>query len=88
MGRSSMCAFEAAITILAAKNLTVSEHSLHDMIDTDARLLKAAIVEFKYKLKDIKDSFVLRLYADCEDLVTRAEAAVVVFHRNGATQQS
>ncbi|KAM0188054.1 hypothetical protein ACHAPI_010831 [Fusarium lateritium] len=85
---SSMCAFEAAITVLSTKNLTVSEHNLRDLLDADASLLKSSMVEFKYRLGEIKDSSVLRLYAGCEDLVARAEAAVVKFRENNAAQQS
>ncbi|KAJ4246524.1 hypothetical protein NW762_013464 [Fusarium torreyae] len=84
---SSTCACEAAITILATNNLTLSEHDLHDSIDSDAEKINVALEEFKQRIQDSGEAFLQSSYGLCLDLSTRAAASVARFREGASVEQ-
>ncbi|KAM0551822.1 hypothetical protein ACHAPJ_008157 [Fusarium lateritium] len=84
---SSTCACEAAITILAANNLTLTEHDLHDSIDSDADKIRIALEEFKQRIRDSDEAFLQTSYALCLDLSTRAASSVTKFREGASVEQ-
>ncbi|KAF4952967.1 hypothetical protein FSARC_12506 [Fusarium sarcochroum] len=65
---SSTCACEAAITILAANNLTLSEHDLHDSVDSDAEKIRISLEEFKQRIHDSGEAFLQTSTSKMEEL--------------------
>ncbi|KAF5018002.1 hypothetical protein F66182_10028 [Fusarium sp. NRRL 66182] len=83
---NSNCACEAAITILAANNLTLSEHDLHDSIDSDTLNITVALAEFKQRIENTDERFLQDSYAMCLDLSQRAERAATRFREEAAAE--
>lgn len=80
--RSTTCAFQAAITVLAANNITVSEHDLHDQLDPDAQRADEAMTELERRLQEADDPLLRSVSTVCSDLCRRASLAVRKFRDN------
>ncbi|KPM43826.1 hypothetical protein AK830_g2784 [Neonectria ditissima] len=81
---SATCACQAAITVLAAQNLTLSQHYLHDQIEEDGMRIQRGIEQLEKNLCDAKDPYLNTIHSVCSDLGKRAALAVVKFHENAA----
>ncbi|KAH7007532.1 hypothetical protein EDB80DRAFT_645900 [Ilyonectria destructans] len=78
------CACQAAITVLAAKNLTLSEHDLHEQIDADEERVEKATKQLEQRVYNSDDTYLRTIHSVCSDLGSRATLAVLKFHENSA----
>ncbi|KAH7136291.1 hypothetical protein EDB81DRAFT_886409 [Dactylonectria macrodidyma] len=76
---------DAAITILAAKILILSEHDLHGQISSDGNRIEMAVEQLEQRLRDTDDAYLRGIHTVCSDLSRRAALAVVKFDKSSAT---
>ncbi|CAM1507604.1 Fc.00g072450.m01.CDS01 [Cosmosporella sp. VM-42] len=83
---SSTCTLHAAVTVLLANTLTVSEHDLHDHLDADIKTIQASLSEIERRLQD-REIPVLRMALNMSyDLSTRATAALARFYESSSIE--
>jgi hypothetical protein len=71
------CAYQAALVILIANNLTVSLHTHHDWIDYDAGLIDESVAALDKRIRDAGNLPVIRnVLTACSELNQRAKLAV------------
>ncbi|VUC36867.1 unnamed protein product [Clonostachys rosea] len=74
---SVTCAYQAALVILIANNLTVSLHTHHDWIDYDAQLIDESVGALDKRIRDAGNLPVIRnVLTACSRLNQRAKIAV------------
>ncbi|KAF5682501.1 hypothetical protein FCIRC_4935 [Fusarium circinatum] len=81
-------ATQAAMTVLAANNITLSEHNLHDSIDKDQQRLHIAHGEISGRLKeeDPTGSFE-HSFNTCGELIIKARESVQRFNENKQVEE-
>ncbi|KAF5990088.1 hypothetical protein FBULB1_284 [Fusarium bulbicola] len=86
--RTCTHATQAAMTVLAANNITLSEHNLHDSIDKDQQRLHIAHGEVSGRLKeeDPTGSFE-QSFNTCGELIIKARESVQRFHESKQTEE-
>lgn len=77
--RSSTCVCEAAITVLAANNMTLGLHDVPRSIKEDEAKIDTALKEFEERLQGSNDEFLSKMYTECKSLSERAAVAADKF---------
>ncbi|KAF5612510.1 Alkylated DNA repair alkB like 8 [Fusarium sp. NRRL 25303] len=75
-------ATQAAMTILAANNITLSEHDLHDSIDKDQERLHIAHGEVSDRLDEDPTRSTEKSFNTCGELIIKARESVRQFNEN------
>ncbi|KAK7415719.1 hypothetical protein QQX98_005632 [Neonectria punicea] len=78
---SATCAYQAAVTILAAKNLTLHEHDLHELIDSDQDRIETSVRQLELRLQDSEDPYLRAVHSVCSNLSQRAAVVVSSFDK-------
>lgn len=60
--------------------MTLSEHDLHEQIDSDESRIEKAVEQFQQRLYDSDDAYLRAIHSVCSDLSRRAALAVVKYH--------
>ncbi|KAI1029505.1 hypothetical protein LB504_010788 [Fusarium proliferatum] len=81
-------ATQAAMTILAANNITLSEHGLHDSIDKDQQRLHIAHGEVSDRLDEDPTRSTEKLFNTCGELIIKARESVRQFNENKSMEES
>ncbi|KAH7172878.1 hypothetical protein DER46DRAFT_212749 [Fusarium sp. MPI-SDFR-AT-0072] len=85
---SSTLATQAAMTILVANNITLSEHDLHDSTDKDQERLHVAHGEVSDRLEEDSTGSTEKSFNTCGELIIKARESVQRFYENKSTEQS
>ncbi|RSL95911.1 hypothetical protein CDV31_013690 [Fusarium ambrosium] len=83
---SAICTCQAAIIILAANNLAISKHDLHDQIEADAERIENALKTAEQRRGDFGDGAARMMFSVCSDLSNRAALAVNRFRETSASR--
>lgn len=75
--RSSTCLFQAAITVLIANNLTVSQHHMDSNIDTDTEIIDEGLVTLGLRLSEC--NLLISKHATVTELNQRSKLAVEAY---------
>lgn len=84
--RSAICTCQAAIIILAANNLAISKHDLHDQVEADADRIENTLKTLEQRLGEFGDESVRMMFSVCSDLSSRAALAVNRFRETSASR--
>lgn len=88
ISRSCTHATQAAMTILAANNITLSEHDLHDSIDKDQQRLHIAHGEVSDRLDEDPTRSTEKSFNTCGELIIKARESVRQFNENKSMEES
>ncbi|WAO84715.1 Fungal-trans domain-containing protein [Fusarium falciforme] len=81
---SASCTCQAAVIILAANNLAISKHELHDQIEADAERIENTLKTVEQRLGEFGDGSLRMMFSACFDLSSRAALAVNRFRETSA----
>ncbi|SCO51860.1 uncharacterized protein FFNC_13988 [Fusarium fujikuroi] len=81
-------ATQAAMTILAANNITLSEHDLHDSIDKDQQRLHIAHGEVSDRLDEERTGSIEKSFNTCGDLIIKTRESVRQFNESRSVGES